>query len=259
MDFLKQDPKFKIRWQNSNTGAMEIKFSGTPFVLIGNQTYQCHHGKDFNVSKKIYYTEAKTRKVLFEHSHRTFSTKKMECPVTFQTKKILSFPEFSINKNTKWNRTKTSKKLKEFLNGLNNLQPKADSGDKEFPTESATLKYLIKLPKQEHQYHRMGVAAGFIEPLDERVNNYLKGLVRSGCRRIKELQNRAKEFVVNTIFSGEKNSAMFRNRFCPSRRKLENIITIVKLETRFSNIDQEYVQHFNSRWKQLGDTYFSPR
>ena len=31
----------------------------------------------------------------------------------------------------------------------------------------------------------MGVAAGFIEPLDERVNNYLKGLVRSSCRRIK--------------------------------------------------------------------------
>ena len=216
MDFLKQDPKFKIRWQNSNTGAMEIKFSGTPFVLIGNQTYQCHHGKDFNVSKKIYYTEAKTRKILFEHSHRTFSTKKVECPVTFQTKKILSFPEFSINKNTKWNRTKTSKKLKEFLNGLNNLQPKADSGDKEFPTESATLKYLIKLPKQEHQYHRMGVAAGFIEPLDERVNNYLKGLVRSGCRRIRNYRIERKNLSSIRYFLERKTQQCFEIAFVPA-------------------------------------------
>ena len=89
----------------------------------------------------------------------------------------------------------------------------------------------------------MEVAAGFIEPLDECVNTYLKCLVRSGCRGIKELQNRAKEFVVNMIFSGEKNTAMFRNRFCPSRRKLKNIITIVKLETRFSEIDQGNIQH----------------
>ena len=83
--------------------------------------------------------------------------------------------------------------------------------------------------------------------------------MRSGCRRIKELQNRAKEFVVNKIFSGEKNSAMFRNRFCSSRRKSKNIITIVKLETRFSKIDQENVQHLNKSWKQLGDIYFSAR
>ena len=116
------------------------------------------------------------------------------------------------------------------MNGLINLQSKADSGDNEFSTKSATLKYLIKLLKQEHQCHHMGVAAGFIEPLDERVNTYLKSLVKSGCRR-KELLNRAEEFVVNTIFSGEKNSAMFRNHFCSRRRRLKNIITIVKLVT----------------------------
>ena len=54
------------------------------------------------------------------------------------------------------------------------------------------------------------VAAGFIESLDKQVNTYLKSLVRSGCRRIKEIQNTAKERAVNTICSGEKNSAMFQ-------------------------------------------------
>ena len=81
----------------------------------------------------------------------------MECPVTFQTKKIISFPEFSINKDTKWNRTESSQKLKEYLNELINLQFRADSGDNKFSNKSATLKYLVKLLKQEHQYHHMGV------------------------------------------------------------------------------------------------------
>ena len=62
MDFLKQNTKFKIRWQSSNTSDMEIKFSDTTFILTGNQTYPCHQGKDFNVSKKIYYNEAKKKK-----------------------------------------------------------------------------------------------------------------------------------------------------------------------------------------------------
>ena len=56
----------------------------------------------------------------------------MECLVTFQTKKIISFPEFSIKTNTKWNKTESSKKLKEYLNELINLQFKTDSGDNEF-------------------------------------------------------------------------------------------------------------------------------
>ena len=67
---------------------MKIKFSGTHFILIGSQTYQSYQGKDFNVSKKIYYNVEKKKKVLFEHSHIKSrklrqSTKKMECSVTF--------------------------------------------------------------------------------------------------------------------------------------------------------------------------------
>ena len=48
---------------------MEIKFSGSLFILIESQTYQYHQGKDFNVPKMVYYSEAKTKKFLFEHSH----------------------------------------------------------------------------------------------------------------------------------------------------------------------------------------------
>ena len=73
------------------------------------------------------------------------------------------------------------------MNGLINLQFKADSGDNEFSTKSATLKCLIKLPKQGHQYHHIEVTAGYIEPIDERVNTCVKSLVRCGCRCMKKL------------------------------------------------------------------------
>ena len=60
-----------------------------------------------SMSQKWFPTmKQKTKKVLFEHFHIKPQkilqpTKKMECPVTFQTKKILSFPEFSVNKDIK--------------------------------------------------------------------------------------------------------------------------------------------------------------
>ena len=41
----------------------------------------------------------------------------------------------------------------------------------------------------------MGQAAGLVEPLDEKVALYLKKIIRNGCRRVKELQSGASEFV----------------------------------------------------------------
>ena len=85
---------------------------------------------------------------------------------------------------------------------------------------------------------------GFIEPLDGRVNTYLESLVRSGCHRIEELQNRAKEFVV-------KNSAMFRYYFCSSRWKLKNNIAIIKLE-----IDsQKLIMNIFSIWMKVRSSW----
>ena len=50
-----------------------------------------------------------------------------------------------------------------------------------------------------HRYHNVGEAAWLIEPLDDRVSAYIRKSVK-GCRRPKELQSRAKEFVVIKYF-----------------------------------------------------------
>ena len=77
---------------------------------------------------------------------------------------------------------------------------------------------LIRFPTELHQFHHNRKSVGCIESRDDCVNNqYLKrrsSIVRTGCCRIKELGNRAKESVQEKIFAGERNFALFRQRFC---------------------------------------------
>ncbi|XP_057305696.1 uncharacterized protein LOC130644203 [Hydractinia symbiolongicarpus] len=105
----------------------------------------------------------------------------------------------------------------------------------------------------------MGEAAGLIEPLDQRVANYMKQLIRGGCRKTRELKLAAAEFVKNTIFSGRSNPEKSRRRFTPSRKKIKNLITSVKIETRYSKIDQENVESLKNEWSDWADIYFSAR
>lgn len=50
----------------------------------------------------------KTRKL-------TQPTKKLDCPVVFNVKKIFRFPKFKIDHDTKWNRSVASKQLRNIL------------------------------------------------------------------------------------------------------------------------------------------------
>ena len=86
----------------------------------------------------------------------------------------------------------------------------------------------------------------------------LKNL-HSGTRSIRELQRRAKDFVEEHLFDGEKHPDMFRRRFRPSRRKTKNLITSVKLEKQHSKIDQANVEVLKKQWGKWADIHFSPR
>ena len=107
-----------------------------------------------------------------------------------------------------------------------------------------------------HKYHNMGQAAGLTEPLDERIVRYLKKLIRNGCRNSKDLQSRAAEFVQDKIFFGEKHPGSLRHKSNPNRKK---IITSVKIETRYSKIDQENVAKLKEDWGKWADIYFTPK
>ena len=59
-----------------------------------------------------------------------------------------------------------------------------------------------------------------------------KKQIRGGCRRTKDLQSRVKLFVDQTILS-EENPTIFKHRFRTTRKKIKNLITAVKVRTRF--------------------------
>ena len=103
----------------------------------------------------------------------------------------------------------------------------------------------------------MGQAAGLVEPLDEKVALYLKEIIRNGCRRVKELQSRASEFVREKIFHGERPPESLRRRFNPNRKKVRNLITRVKLETRHSKIVQENVAKQTEEWARWNQVFLS--
>ena len=126
VDYLLKESKLpQVCWENGRKGnLMHIPFDGVPFVLLSTREYQCHQGKDKNVSKKMKYRENQHQKLCSDHPQhiktRKLSqpTKKLDCPVRFQVKKIYRFPKFAIIKDTKHLRDINSKALKEVLGKL---------------------------------------------------------------------------------------------------------------------------------------------
>ena len=110
-----------------------------------------------------------------------------------------------------------------------------------------------------HRYHNTGEAAGLIEPLDERVAEFLKRLIRQGTKNAKDLQRRALEYVKESLFSGESHLDATRRKFPPNRQKIRDLVSSVRNELRFSKIDQENLQHLAKEWRKWVDVHFLPR
>ena len=130
-----------------------IYFDGVPYIFLGNRDYQCHQGKDRNITKKGKYKE--TRKDFVhgvDHTQhiktRKLSqpSKKLNCPVQFSVKKLYLFPEYAISKDTSWQRSSTSKKIKLVLQQLS--IKKATTDDK----VSGYLEYVTEFPKGNFFY-----------------------------------------------------------------------------------------------------------
>lgn len=111
-----------------------------------------------------------------------------------------------------------------------------------------------------HLYHNSGEAAFLIEPLDERVDSYLRQTIRHGCRKAKELQSRVKEFVTTRLFNDDDDlPPSIRRRFFPNRRKIKNIMHSVRGEVRRSKIDQENLSHLIEKWERKANIYFTAK
>ena len=63
-------------------------------------------------------------------------------------------------------------------------------------------KYCVRITfiSDNNRYHNTDVVAGLIEPLDERVAEFLKCLIRQGTKNAKELQRRPLGYVKESLF-----------------------------------------------------------
>ena len=95
------------------------------------------------------------------------------------------------------------------------------------------------------------------ELLDEKIVKYLKKLIRNGCRNSKDVPSRATEILWDKIFFGKNHPGSLRRKFNPNRKKIKNLITSVKIETRYSKIDQENDANVKEDWGKWADIYFT--
>ena len=68
---------------------------------------------------------------------------------------------------------------------------------------------------------------------------------------MKELESMAADFVTDVLFAGASEPDWYRGRFFPERRKIRNLTNYIKIENRFSKIDQKNVDNFVSACQQL--------
>ena len=126
---------------------------------------------------------------------------------------MFPFPKYKIPIDTRHNRDEAAKSVKKFLSSL---EQSRDQREKVLD-EEYNLSYLIQLPKGKHCYHNTGKAAGIAEPFDPRVTDFIQKLIRSGCRRVKELESRAMDFVTDVLFEGACIPDRYHGGFYPER------------------------------------------
>ena len=98
VDYLLKESKLpQVCWENGRKGdLMHIPFDGVPFVLLSTREYQCHQGKDKNVSKKMKYRENQRQKLCSDHSQHKLS--QPNC--LNQPKRLIARSAFKLKKFT---------------------------------------------------------------------------------------------------------------------------------------------------------------
>ena len=116
--------------------------------------YQCHQGKGKAKTQKEKYKHKVKAKLLSDHGSvavktrkLTQPTKKLDCAVIFDFKKIPRFPRFRIKNVTKWNRSVVSQEIRTLLEDIQNPRlTKKDDLNIAAEFEIGHLEYISKFP-----------------------------------------------------------------------------------------------------------------
>ena len=82
----------------------------------------------------------------------------------------------------------------------------------------------------------------------------MKGLqITSGCKYegVKHLK-----IVKGNIFGGLRDKETQRNKFLPSRKKIQTLILLIRNEARYPKVDQDNIEQLKEQWIRNGNDFF---
>ena len=193
----------------------------------------------------------KARSCLYKKQKAHSANKKTGLSSEVLRQKNYRFTSYKVGIDTKNNREKINRNSRNYLETLNK--------NKKNGKNLGSLQYLVIFPNEnQHRFHYQGETATVIQPVDSKVNDFIRKQIREGCRVPKDIQSRTEYFVKETIFNGQKTKESKRRTFVPSRKKTKNLILSVRNETRYSKIDQENITLLKDKWLDYGDVLFEP-
>eukprot|EP00795_Rhopilema_esculentum_P008951 gene8951-16584_t len=231
------EKKHLTQWEDET-----IPFSGTPFFVINQKTFDCQHGKDRNIKiKEKLKNERKQSATLGDHGYRqrkdhVQNTKKFDCPAQVKLKEIVEFPCIKIDSNTKWKRATASKELQKKI---------GDGAVKDF-----IRKFVLIVPDLGvHKYHAIGENAGISQEIDQFLVKKIDLMVKEGVSSVNEMRRQLRITVTHELFGGVDIATLSNRRYFPRPRTIRSHMVHAKRRLRHSLIDQECLQEKVNQWK----------
>ena len=130
----------------------------------------------------------------------------------FYVKTIYRFTSCKVGIDTKNNREKINRNVRNYLETLN--KNKKNCGN------FGSLQYLVIFPNEnQNRFHYQEEPSTVIQPVDSRVNDFIRKQIREGYRVPKDIQSRTEYFVKETIFYEQKTKESKRRTFVSLRKK----------------------------------------
>ncbi|XP_047140737.1 uncharacterized protein LOC124815915 [Hydra vulgaris] len=142
---------------------------------------------------------------------------------------------YKLDRDSKWFRKDTSKKLSFSLTGNKNM--------------IVSRKYVLTIPDiTVHRNHLIGIAAaGLIQPISDKLIIKIGELVKVGVNTVTEMRRHLENFVL-TIFSSRSMPNKSNKRFFPLDETIRNHMLKARKKMCHSLIDQECLNKKVAEW-----------
>ena len=145
----------------------------------------------------------------------------MNCPVKFELKKIFRFTKYNVLNDTKTLEKRWTRHWKVIFWSFW-TDPLID--------DLGILKYLVIFPNEKGQkFHYKGEAASIIQPIEERVADYIRLQTQGGCKTRKYIQQRV------AYFANQCKCGKIRTRITPNT---DNFHAVCVTRNRNTNVER---------------------